>query len=87
MAHGDFKDLSRRTASDEVLRDKTFNITKNSEYDGCQRGPALMVYNDFDKKSAATPTVTGTVTPINFNSYSESQQLANKLHKTFIGKF
>ena len=24
--HGDFKDLKRRTASDKVLRDKTFNM-------------------------------------------------------------
>ena len=29
MAYGDFKDLTRRTASDEILRDKAFNITKN----------------------------------------------------------
>ena len=28
-AYRDFKDLPRRTASDEVLRDKAFNITKN----------------------------------------------------------
>ena len=30
MAYGDFKDLSRRTASDKVLRDKTFHIAQNS---------------------------------------------------------
>ena len=30
MAHGDFKDLARRTASDKVLRDKAFNISKKS---------------------------------------------------------
>ena len=29
MAYGDFKDLAIRTASDEVLRDKAFNIAKN----------------------------------------------------------
>ena len=29
MAHGDFKDWSRRTASDKVLRNKAFNIVKN----------------------------------------------------------
>ena len=29
MAYGDFKDLSRRTASDKVLRNKAFNIVKN----------------------------------------------------------
>ena len=34
MAYGDFKVLARRTASDKVLRDKAFNIAKNSKYDG-----------------------------------------------------
>ena len=29
MACGDFKNLTRRTASDKVLRDKAFNIAKN----------------------------------------------------------
>ena len=48
MAYGDFKDLSRRTASDNVLRDKTFNIAKNSKYDGYQRGLSSMVYKSFD---------------------------------------
>ena len=28
MAYGDFRYLSRRTASDKVLRDKAFNIAK-----------------------------------------------------------
>ena len=51
MAYGDFKDVKRRTASDKVLRDKAFNITKNPKYDGYQRGLASMVYNFFDKKS------------------------------------
>ena len=26
MAYGDFEDLTRRTASDKILRDKAFNI-------------------------------------------------------------
>ena len=50
MAYGDFKDLARRTASDKVLRDKAFNIAKNSKYDGDQRGLASMVFKFFDKK-------------------------------------
>ena len=29
MAHGDFKDLPRRTAADKVLHDNAFNIAKN----------------------------------------------------------
>ena len=39
MGYGDFKDLSRRTASDKVWHDKALNITKNPKYDGYQRGP------------------------------------------------
>ena len=45
IAYGDFKDLARRTATDKVLHDKLFNITKNPKYDGCQRSLASMVYN------------------------------------------
>ena len=28
MAYGDFKDIKRRTTSDKILRDKTFDIAK-----------------------------------------------------------
>ena len=54
MAHGDFKDLARRTASDKTLRDKAFNIAKNPKYDGYQRGLPSMVYKCFDKTSAGS---------------------------------
>ena len=51
MAYGDFKNLTRTTASDEILHDKTFNITKNLKYDGYQRGLASTVYSFFDTKT------------------------------------
>ena len=51
MAHGDFKDLARRTASDKILGDKAFNIAKSPKYGGYQRGLPSMVYKFFDKKS------------------------------------
>ena len=38
MVYGIFKDFPRGTASDKVLRDKTFNIAKNPKCDGYQRG-------------------------------------------------
>ena len=44
MAYGDLKDLTRRTASDKMLLDKTFNIAKNLKCYGYQRVLALMVY-------------------------------------------
>ena len=33
MTYGDFKDLTRRTALVNILRDKAFNIAKNPKYD------------------------------------------------------
>ena len=78
MAHGDFKDLKRKTASDKVLRVKAFHIAKSPKYDGYQRGLASMVYNFFDKKSKGN----GVIIPLEFN-----EQLAKELHKPIIRKF
>ena len=47
MAYGDFKDLTRRTASDKILRNKTFGISKSPKYNGYQRSLASMIYNFF----------------------------------------
>ena len=51
MAYGDFESLPRRTASDKVLHDKAFNITKNPKYDRYQRVLASIVYKFFLIKS------------------------------------
>ena len=37
MAYWDFKDVTKRTVSEEILRDKAFDIAKNLKYDGYQR--------------------------------------------------
>ena len=79
MAYGDFKDLKRRTASDELLRDKAFNIAKNPKDDGYQRGLASMVYKVFDKKSAGSGVAN--------NEIKHNLQLAKELHKPIIKKF
>ena len=55
MVYGDFKDLNRRTASDKILRDNTFNFAKNPKYDQHQRGIASIVYKFFDKKLLVEP--------------------------------
>ena len=52
MVYGDFKDLTKRTSCDKILRDKTFNIAKNPKYDGYQRGLTSMVYKSFDKNTS-----------------------------------
>ena len=44
MAQGDYKDLPRRMTSDKVLSDQSFNVVKNPENDGYQRGLAAMAY-------------------------------------------
>ena len=67
----DFKDLTRRTAFDKILRDKTFNIAKNPNYDDCQRGIASMVYNFFDKKTSG-----GAIK----NENMSNKELAEELH-------
>ena len=51
MAYGDFKDLARRTVSDNILTDTALSTAKNPKYDGYQRGLASMIYKFFDKKS------------------------------------
>ena len=44
MAYQDFKDLTRRAASDKILRDKPIETAKNLKYDEYQRRLASMVY-------------------------------------------
>ena len=79
MAYGDFKDLKRRTFSDKVLRDKTFNNAKNPKYDGYQRGLASMVHKFFDKKCKGSGVVN--------NEIKQNLQLAKELHKPIIRNF
>ena len=44
-------EILRILSSNKILRDKAFNIAKNTKFDGYQRGPASIVYKFFDKKS------------------------------------
>ena len=78
MAYGVFKDLTTRTASDKVLRNKAFSFAKNPKYDGYQRGLSSMVYKSFDRKSKGSG--------IN-NEINQNEQLAEELHKPIIKTF
>ena len=80
MAYGDFKDLTRRIASDKILHDKAFNNTKNPEYDGYRRGIASMVSTFFDKKAS------GSVNGIK-NENISNKELAKELYKSIIKNF
>ena len=43
-AYGDFKDLTKRKASDKILRDKALGIAKNPKYDEYQRDRGSMIH-------------------------------------------
>ena len=81
MAFGDFSDLPKRTVSDKLLRDKAFNIDKNSEYDGYQRGLASMVYKYFYKKTASLTDKSATGTAVK-NKIMSNQIVAEKNTQT-----
>ena len=81
MAHEDFKDLDRRTASDEILCDKAFTIAKNTKYDRSQTALASMVYKFFEKNLQVV------VLKIIKNENMPDQQLAEEWHKAIIRKF
>ena len=78
MTYGNFEDLTRRTASDKILHDKTFNIAKKLKYNGYQRGLASMVFRFFDKKSSGGA---------NKNEIMSNKELAEELHKPIIRNF
>ena len=89
-----FKDLTRRTVSDKIPRDKAFNIAKNLKYDGYQRGLASMIYKFFDENTtdgAATLAWSETLATRNKsaakNENMSSKELAEELHKPIIRNF
>ena len=77
MAYGDFKELTKRTAADKVLRDKAFKIAKDPKYDEYHRGLTSMVYIFFDKKTAGS----------SIESMPQNEKLAEELHNPIIRKF
>ena len=49
-----FKYLNRTTFANKVLRDKAFDIAKDSKYNWFQYGIASMVYKFFDKRTSGS---------------------------------
>ena len=76
-AYSDSKDLTKRIVADKILKDRAFNIAKDSKYDGYQRGLTSMVYKFFDKKSKGSGA----------KLIPENEQVANEFHKPMIRKF
>ena len=81
MAYGKSKDLTNRTQSEKLLKDKACKFVSDPKYDGNQRGLASMVYKFFDKKSASFNKSSGSGI-VNEPNY----QLANELHKPELHK-
>ena len=94
MVYGDFKDLTRRTASDNILCDKAFTLLKIPKYDGYQRALASVAYQFIDKTSAllarsetlATRDKSVSSRAIK-NENMSSKELVKELHKPIIIKF
>ena len=84
MAYGKSKDLTKRTQSDKVLRDKAFKIASDPKYDGYQRGLASMVYKFFDKNSIGNGVAASLA---NKSATEPIYQLANELHRQIFRKF
>ena len=89
-AYSDSKNLTKRTIADKILRDKAFNIAKDTKYDGYQRGLASMVYKLFDSKVASPDKKSEGSGAKNVNNTKltpQNQQLAEELHKPVIKNF
>ena len=83
MAYGDFKDSTKRKATEKVLKNKAFNIAKDPKHDGYQRELASMVSKFLDKKTNGS----GVTTLANKSAIPENEQLAEELHQLIIRKF
>ena len=70
MQYFDSKELSKRTISDEILKDRAYEIARDCGYDRYETALASMVYKFFDKKAGS--------------GISVNEQLAEKLHKPVI---
>ena len=78
MTYRDFKDLTRRTASDKILYDKAFNIAKNLKYNGYQCRLASLFHKFFDKRTSSRTVK---------NENISNKELAEELQKPIIKKF
>ena len=66
------KDLTKRTISDKILKNRAYEIARNQKYDGYQRALASMVYKFFDKKIGSGVSV--------------NEKLAEELYEAVIKK-
>ena len=93
MAYGDFKELSKRTASVKILCNKAFNIAKNPKYYGYQRYLASVVDKFLTKILMAVllhvqgKNLRYADKPAIRSKIMLNQQLVEDLHEPIIKKF
>ena len=75
MTDKDFKDLTRRTAYNKILRNKVFNLAQNLKYYGYQKSLASMIYDFFERKTSGSDI-----------KNISNKELAEELHKPIIRK-
>ena len=78
MAYQNFNHLIKKSASDKILHDKAFNISKSLIYDVYQHRLASLVCKSFDKKASG-----GAIK----NEIMSNKELAEELPKPIIRKF
>ena len=81
-AYGKSKDLTKRTQSDKILRNKAFKIAIDSKYNGYQRELASIIYNFFDKNQVETVLLLNQIINLQMNFISRS--LKNSREKKSI---
>ena len=81
-AYAKYKDVENRLIANDKLKNSSYDIASNPDYDGYQRGLASMLYKFFNSK--VTPhkkTISGKGTK------EVNKILAEELHKHVIRKF
>ena len=87
MAYGDFKDITRRIASDKILCDKAFHIAKYPKYDGYQHRLASTIYNILIKRLQLKQLKIKLCLIKNFLKNSAKQLLQNLKNEKYIHLF
>ena len=78
MAYGDFKDLTRRTASDKILRDRHFISLKMQNMMDIKEVLLQRFINSLIKKTSDSSIK---------NENTSNNELGKELHKAIIRKF
>ena len=83
MKENPYRKKKLRKAADKILRNKVFNIAKNSKYDGSQHGLVSVVYKFFNKKTSVGTATLAKKSEME-NEIISNKELAEELHEPII---